>query len=126
MTEVVFLGAFLFLIGIFGIIINKASLIHMLMSIELMLLGCNLLLVTFSVSLDDIMGEVLALLVLGVAGAESAIGLAILVAYYRKKGTLTLVSSRSARSATRRPTFGRQGRWVRVLLPNEYSCSTVG
>ena len=91
MTEVVFLGAFLFAIGIFGIIINKASLIHMLMSIELMLLGCNLLLVTFSVSLDDIMGEVLALLVLGVAGAESAIGLAILVAYYRKKGTLTLV-----------------------------------
>jgi NADH-quinone oxidoreductase subunit K len=71
---------------------NK-SLIHMLMSIELMLLATNLFLVTFSVSNDDIMGEVLALLVLGVAGAESAIGLAILVAYYRKKGTLSLSRS---------------------------------
>jgi len=90
LTEVIFVGALLFLIGIFGIILNNKSLIHMLMSIELMLLATNLLLVTFSVSLDDIMGEVLALLVLGVAGAESAIGLAILVAYYRKKGTLTL------------------------------------
>ncbi|RYE12330.1 MAG: NADH-quinone oxidoreductase subunit NuoK, partial [Rickettsiales bacterium] len=76
--------------GIFGIILNNKSLIHMLMSIELMLLSTNLFLVTFSVSNDDIMGEVLALLVLGVAGAESAIGLAILVAYYRKKGTLSV------------------------------------
>jgi len=92
MTEVVFLGAFLFLIGIFGIIINKASLIHMLMSIELMLLAVNIILVTLSVVLDDRMGQILALLVLGVAGAESAIGLAILVAYYRKKGSLSLYS----------------------------------
>lgn len=90
LTEVIFVGALLFLIGIFGIILNNKSLIHMLMSIELMLLATNLFLVTFSVSNDDIMGEVLALLVLGVAGAESAIGLAILVAYYRKKGTLSL------------------------------------
>lgn len=90
MTEVIFISALLFLIGIFGIILNNKSLIHMLMSIELMLLAVNLLLVTFSVSNDDIMGELLALLVLGVAGAESAIGLAIVVAYYRKKGTLNL------------------------------------
>jgi NADH-quinone oxidoreductase subunit K len=89
-TEVTFVAAILFLIGIFGIILNNKSLIHMLMSIELMLLSTNLFLVTFSVSNDDIMGEVLALLVLGVAGAESAIGLAILVAYYRKKGTLSV------------------------------------
>jgi len=89
-TEVIFVGCLLFLIGIFGIILNNKSLIHMLMSIELMLLSTNLFLVTFSVSNDDIMGEVLALLVLGVAGAESAIGLAILVAYYRKKGTLSV------------------------------------
>ena len=89
-TEVIFVGCLLFLIGIFGIILNNKSLIHMLMSIELMLLAANLFLVTFSLANDDIMGEVLALLVLGVAGAESAIGLAILVAYYRKKGTLTL------------------------------------
>jgi len=92
-TEVTFVGALLFLIGIFGIILNNKSLIHMLMSIELMLLATNLFLVTFSVSNDDMMGEVLALLVLGVAGAESAIGLAILVAYYRKKGTLSLYKS---------------------------------
>lgn len=102
MTEVVFLGAFLFLIGIFGIIINNKSLIHMLMSIELMLLATNLLLVTFSVSLDDIMGEVLALLVLGVAGAESALGLAILVAFYRKKGTLTLSRKAFAQSSLKK------------------------
>lgn len=89
-TEVSSLGYILFLIGIFGIIMNKTSLIHMLMSIELMLLAVNLLLVSHSVALDDIMGEVLALFVLGVAGAESAIGLAILVAYYRKKGSLSL------------------------------------
>jgi NADH-quinone oxidoreductase subunit K len=92
-TEVIFVACLLFLIGIFGIILNNKSLIHMLMSIELMLLATNLFLVTFSVSNDDIMGEVLALLVLGVAGAESAIGLAILVAYYRKKGTLSLSRS---------------------------------
>lgn len=89
-SEVIFTASLLFLIGIFGIILNNKSLIHMLMSIELMLLACNIFLVTFSLANDDIMGEVLALLVLGVAGAESAIGLAILVAYYRKKGTLTL------------------------------------
>jgi len=92
-TEVIFVGTLLFLIGIFGIILNNKSLIHMLMSIELMLLATNLFLVTFSVANDDIMGEILALLVLGVAGAESAIGLAILVAYYRKKGTLSLYKS---------------------------------
>jgi NADH-quinone oxidoreductase subunit K len=90
LTEVTFVAAILFLIGIFGIILNNKSLIHMLMSIELMLLSTNLFLTTFSVSNDDIMGEVLALLVLGVAGAESAIGLAITVAYYRKKGTLSV------------------------------------
>lgn len=90
LTEGLYLGAFLFLIGTLGIVLNSKSLIHMLMSIELMLLGCNLLLVCFSINSDDLMGIVTALLVLGVAGTESAIGLAILVAFYRKKGTLTI------------------------------------
>jgi NADH-quinone oxidoreductase subunit K len=88
--EILFVGYLLVLIGIFGIIMNRTSLIHMLMSIELMLLAVNLILVTLSVVLDDRMGQIFALLVLGVAGAESAIGLAILVAYYRKKGSLSL------------------------------------
>jgi NADH-quinone oxidoreductase subunit K len=88
--EIIFVGYLLVLIGIFGIIMNRTSLIHMLMSIELMLLAVNLILVTLSVHLDDRMGQIFALLVLGVAGAESAIGLAILVAYYRKKGSLSL------------------------------------
>lgn len=90
--EIIFSGYLLVNIGIFGIIMNRTSLIHMLMSIELMLLAVNLILVTLSVVLDDRMGQILALLVLGVAGAESAIGLAILVAYYRKKGSLSLYS----------------------------------
>ena len=83
-------GIILFMIGIVGVVLNTRNLLIMLMSIELMLLAVNILLVVYSVILDDIMGELFALFVLGVAGSESAIGLAILVSYYRKKGTLTL------------------------------------
>lgn len=90
LNEMMALGGLIVLIGIFGIIMNKASLIHMLMSIELMLLAVNLILVTISVAIDDRMGEIAALAILGVAGAESAIGLAILISYYRAKGTLSL------------------------------------
>lgn len=86
--EVILLGAFLFYVGICGVIFNKKSLIHMLMSIELMLLGTNLLLVSFSLLSDDIYGEALAFVVLGTAGAESALGLGLLLIYYIKKGSL--------------------------------------
>jgi NADH-quinone oxidoreductase subunit K len=72
----------LFLLGIWGIVF--------LMSIELMLLSINLNFVTFSVFLDDLMGQVFALFVLTVAAAESAIGLAILVAYYRVRNTIAV------------------------------------
>merc|ERR1711985_229406 len=80
----------LFLIGISGIILNRQNIIIMLMSIELMLLAVNLNFIIFSVYLDDIMGQLFALLVLTVAAAESAIGLAILVVYYRVRGSITV------------------------------------
>ena len=80
----------LFLLGIWGIFLNRKNIIIMLMSIELMLLAVNLNLLVFSVCLDDMMGQIFALLVLTVAAAESAIGLAILVVYYRIRGTIAV------------------------------------
>ena len=80
----------LFLLGIWGIVLNRKNIIILLMSIELMLLSINLNFVTFSVFLDDLMGQVFALFVLTVAAAESAIGLAILVAYYRVRNTIVV------------------------------------
>jgi NADH-quinone oxidoreductase subunit K len=78
----------LFLLGIWGIFLNRRNILVMLMSIELLLLAVNLLLLTFSVCLDDLVGQVFALLILTVAAAESAIGLALLVIYYRVRGTI--------------------------------------
>jgi NADH-quinone oxidoreductase subunit K len=80
----------LFLLGIWGIFLNRKNIIVMLMSIELMLLAVNVNFLLFSVALDDIMGQVFALLVLTVAAAESAIGLALLVVYYRVRGTIAV------------------------------------
>jgi NADH-quinone oxidoreductase subunit K len=80
----------LFLIGISGIILNRKNIIVMLMSIELMLLAVNMNFIIFSVYLDDIMGQLFAILILTVAAAESAIGLAILVVYYRVRGSITV------------------------------------
>jgi NADH-quinone oxidoreductase subunit K len=80
----------LFLLGIWGIVLNRKNIIILLMSIELMLLSINLNFITFSVFLDDLMGQVFALFVLTVAAAESAIGLAILVAYYRVRNTIAV------------------------------------
>ena len=80
----------LFLLGIWGIVLNRKNIIILLMSIELMLLSINLNFVTFSVFLDDLVGQVFALFVLTVAAAESAIGLAILVAYYRVRNTIAV------------------------------------
>ena len=72
----------LFLLGIWGIFLNRKNIIIMLMSIELMLLAVNLNFVLFSVYLDDLVGQMFALFILTVAAAESAIGLALLVVYY--------------------------------------------
>ena len=82
------LGAAIFTLGICGIVLGRNNVIIMLMSIELMLLAVNLSLLTLSVYIDDIIGQIFALLVLTVAAAESAIGLAILVIYFRIRGTI--------------------------------------
>ena len=80
----------LFLLGIWGIFLNRKNIIIMLMSIELMLLAVNLNFLLFSVYLDDLIGQLFALFVLTVAAAESAIGLALLVIYYRVRGTIAV------------------------------------
>ena len=84
------LAILLFLIGILGIVVNRKNIIIMLMSIELMLLAVNLNFLLFSVYLDDLIGQLFALLILTVAAAESAIGLALLVVYYRIRGTIAV------------------------------------
>jgi NADH-quinone oxidoreductase subunit K len=78
----------LFLLGMWGIFLNRRNIIVMLMSIELMLLAVNLNFLLCSVFLDDLVGQFVALFVLTVAAAESAIGLALLVVYYRLRGTI--------------------------------------
>ena len=81
-------AAILFTLGIFGVFINRKNVIVILMSVELMLLAVNLNLVAFSAHLGDLTGQVFALMVLTVAAAEAAIGLAILVVYFRNRGTI--------------------------------------
>jgi NADH-quinone oxidoreductase subunit K len=85
------LGILLFLLGVFGILLNRKNLIVMLMAIELMLLAINMNFIIFSILLDDIIGQIFSLYILTVAAAESAIGLAILVAYYRVRGTIAIM-----------------------------------
>jgi len=80
----------LFLLGMWGIFLNRKNVLVMLMSIELMLLAVNMHFVIFSVYIDDLMGQVFALFVLTVAAAESAIGLALLVISYRIRGTISI------------------------------------
>ena len=81
-------AAILFTLGIFGIFLNRKNVIIILMSIELMLLAVNINFVAFSVFLNDLVGQVFAMFVLTVAAAEAAIGLAILVVYFRNRGTI--------------------------------------
>ena len=83
-------AAILFTIGVFGIFLNRKNIIVILMSIELMLLAVNINLVAFSTFLGDIVGQVFALLVLTVAAAEAAIGLAVLVVYFRNRGSIAV------------------------------------
>jgi NADH-quinone oxidoreductase subunit K len=84
------LAALLFTIGVAGIIINRKNIIIILMSVELILLSVNINLVAFSAYLGDLVGQVFALFVLTVAAAEAAIGLAILVVYFRNRGTIAV------------------------------------
>ncbi|WP_446699327.1 NADH-quinone oxidoreductase subunit NuoK [Agrobacterium cavarae] len=83
-------SAILFTIGIFGIFLNRKNVIVILMSIELILLAVNLNLVAFSWVLNDMVGQVFALFILTVAAAEAAIGLAILVVFYRNRGSIAV------------------------------------
>src|SRR5690606_10543213 len=83
-------AAILFTLGIFGIFLNRKNVIVILMSIELMLLAVNINLVAFSTHLNDLVGQVFTLFVLTVAAAEAAIGLAILVVYFRNRGTIAV------------------------------------
>ncbi|MBK8175810.1 MAG: NADH-quinone oxidoreductase subunit NuoK [Rhodospirillales bacterium] len=83
-------AAILFAIGIFGIFLNRKNIIIILMSVELMLLAVNINLVAFSVELHNLVGQVFAMFVLTVAAAEAAIGLAILVVYFRNRGTIAV------------------------------------
>ena len=84
------LSAILFTLGVFGIFLNRKNVIVILMSIELLLLSVNLNLVAFSSFLGDLVGQVFALFVLTVAAAEAAIGLAILVIYFRTRGSINV------------------------------------
>ena len=83
-----FLAAIIFVIGIIGIFLNRKNVIINLMSIELILLAVNINLVSFSIFTQDLTGQVFSMFVLTVAAAEAAIGLAIIVAYYRNKGSI--------------------------------------
>ncbi|WP_417476380.1 NADH-quinone oxidoreductase subunit NuoK [Maricaulis sp.] len=83
-------AAILFTIGVFGIFVNRKNVIILLMSVELILLSVNINLVAFSSFLGDLAGQVFALFVLTVAAAEAAVGLAILVVYYRNRGDISV------------------------------------
>ncbi len=88
LTHYLTVAALLFSLGIFGIFLNRKNVIIILMSVELMLLAVNINFVAFSTELSDMVGQVFAMFVLTVAAAEAAIGLAILVVYYRNRGTI--------------------------------------
>ena len=82
------LSAILLVIGIFGIFLNRKNVIVILMSIELILLAVNINLISFSIFTGDILGQIFTMLILTVAAAEAAIGLAIIVVYYRNRGSI--------------------------------------
>lgn len=90
LNQFLVVAAILFTLGIAGIILNRKNIIVILMSVELILLAVNLNFVAFSSFLGDLTGQVFGLFVLTVAAAESAIGLAILVVFYRNRGTIAV------------------------------------
>ena len=87
-SHFLYLAAIIFVIGVCGIFLNRKNIITILMSIELMLLAVNINFVAFSAFLEDLVGQIFTLFILTVAAAEAAIGLAILVVYYRNKATI--------------------------------------
>ena len=89
------LGAIIFTIGIVGIFLNRKNIIVILMSIELILLAVNINLVSFSIYLQDLVGQVFTMFILTVAAAEAAVGLAIIVIYYKNKGSIQVEQIKS-------------------------------
>ena len=90
LTHYLSVAAVLFTLGIFGIFLNRKNVIIILMSVELMLLAVNINLVAFSSEFSDLVGQVFAMFVLTVAAAEAAVGLAILVIFFRNRGTIAV------------------------------------
>ena len=90
LTHYLSVAAILFTLGVLGIILNRKNIIIILMSVELILLSVNINLVTFSTFLGDLTGQVFSLFILTGAAAEAAIGLAILVTYYRNRGSIAV------------------------------------
>ncbi len=90
LSHYITLAAMLFTLGVFGIFLNRKNVIIILMCIELMLLAVNINFVAFSAHLGDLMGQVFTLFILTVAAAEAAIGLAILVVFFRNKGSIAV------------------------------------
>ena len=84
------LAAIIFVIGIIGIFLNRKNVIIILMSIELILLSVNINLVSFSIYLQDLVGQIFTMFILTVAAAEAAVGLAIIVIYYKNKGSINV------------------------------------
>jgi NADH-ubiquinone oxidoreductase chain 4L len=87
------LALILFLIGILGFILNRKNIILMIIAIEIMLLSVTLLILIMSYGFDDNIGQTFSIFIISIAGAESVIGLSILVAYYRLRGTISLIGS---------------------------------
>ena len=90
LTHYLSVAAILFTLGVLGIILNRKNIIIILMSVELILLSVNINLVAFSAFLSDLTGQVFSLLILTVAAAEAAIGLAVLVTYFRNRGSIAV------------------------------------
>lgn len=89
-SHYLFLSAIIFVIGICGIFLNRKNLILILISIELMLLAVNINMVAFSAFLQDLLGQIVTLFILTIAAAEAAIGLAIIVVFYRNKNSIAV------------------------------------
>ena len=90
LNHYLFLSAFIFTLGVFGIFLNRKNVITILMSIELMLLAVNINFVAFSSYNNDISGQIFTIFILTVAAAEAAIGLAILVSFFRNRGSIAV------------------------------------
>ena len=88
LSHYLILGLIIFMIGIIGIFLNRKNVIIILMSIELILLAVNINLVSFSIYLQDLVGQIFTMFILTVAAAEAAVGLAIIVIYYKNKGSI--------------------------------------